>query len=121
MPKILIVEDEKSTTFLLKQALSAAGHAVSTATNGEMAVAAAKTRQPDLVIMDMSLPKMDGWEATRRIKADPATSHIPVLGVSSASTGADRDEAYNAGCAGYMTKPIEVPLLINRIAELTGA
>jgi two-component system cell cycle response regulator DivK len=120
MATILIVEDEKSTAALLKRALTDAGHKVTAAANGGDAVEAAKNRMPDLILMDMSLPKMNGYEATRRIKADAATKHIPVLGLSGATTGEDRNEAHEAGCEAYMTKPINFPLLLKRVAELTS-
>jgi two-component system cell cycle response regulator DivK len=121
MANILIVEDEKSTVALLTRALTQAGHTVTAAGTGKEAIAKAKAQKPALIMMDMSLPEMTGFEATRALKADAATRDIPVLGLSGATTQADRDEAYSSGCEGYVTKPIDMPALLARVKELAGA
>jgi two-component system cell cycle response regulator DivK len=121
MATILIVEDEPFTVELLTRALEQAGHKVSSAANGVDGVAKVKKARPDLVIMDMSMPKMNGWEATRLLKGDAATRDIPVLALTSAVTAEDRDEAYTAGCDAYVTKPVHMARLLERVEELTGA
>ena len=120
MAEILIVEDEKSVVAFLTRALTDAGYTVSAAKNGSEGVARARLTRPQLILMDMSMPKLNGWEATRQLKADPATSAIPVLALTSAMTAADKDEAYEAGCDGFETKPVDLPRLLGRIKELTG-
>jgi CheY-like chemotaxis protein len=120
MADILIVEDEKSVVAFLTRALTDAGHTVSSAKNGSEGVARARLARPQLVIMDMSMPKLNGWEATRQLKADPATAAIPVLALTSAVTAADKDEAYDAGCGGFESKPVDLPRLLDRIKDLTA-
>jgi len=120
MVSILLVEDEASTVMLISKALTKAGHTVAAAPSGEEGLAKAKTAKPDLVIMDMSMPGMSGFEAIRRLKADAATRAIPVLALTSAVTAGDRDEAYDAGCDAFEPKPIDISRLLARVSELTG-
>src|SRR5690606_9191886 len=96
------------------------GYSVIMATDGEAGIAAAAENLPDLVLMDMSLPIIDGWEATRRIKADPATAGIPVIALTAHAMAGDREKAMEAGCDDYDTKPIELPSLIEKIVRLIG-
>ncbi|MBL8642750.1 MAG: response regulator [Rhodospirillaceae bacterium] len=117
MASILIVEDEKSSAMLITQALTRAGHTVTAATDGADGIAKVKSLKPDLVIMDMSMPKMNGWQAIRSLKADAATSAIPIIALTGATTAGDRDEAYEAGCDAYENKPIDIPRLIARVKE----
>jgi two-component system cell cycle response regulator DivK len=118
MARILIVEDEVSVVAFLTRLLSPEGHEIVVAKDGVDGVKKASSDKPDLIIMDLSLPKMNGWDATRKLKADAATKAIPVLALTSAATSADRDEAYQAGCDAYETKPIDLDRLKARITEL---
>ncbi|MSO97201.1 MAG: response regulator [Rhodospirillaceae bacterium] len=118
MARILIVEDEKSVAAFLQRALKDAGHTVAVAKDGKDGVAQAKASPPQLVIMDLSMPKLNGWDATRQLKADATAASIPVLALTSAMTATDRDEAYQAGCDAFETKPVDLPRLLARIAEL---
>jgi CheY-like chemotaxis protein len=120
MANLLVVEDERSTAVLMSRVLKAAGHTVVTAVSGTEALVKAHSQRFDLAIMDMSLPGLTGWQVTRSLKADPATRAMPVIAVSAATTAADRDEAYAAGCAGYEAKPLDIPRLLQRVKELTG-
>ncbi len=121
MAEILIVEDEPSVVAFLERALTGAGYSVSSARNGTEGIARARLTRPNLVIMDMSMPKLDGWAATRALKADPITQHIPVMALTSAISAGDRDAAYEAGCDGYETKPIDLARLLERVKELAGS
>jgi CheY-like chemotaxis protein len=120
MPTILIVEDNEMNRDMLSRRLQRRGYEVVIASDGSAGVAAAAEHRPDLVLMDMSLPVIDGWEATRRIKADPATSGIPVIALTAHAMAGDRERAIAAGCDDYDTKPIELPSLIEKIARLIG-
>jgi CheY-like chemotaxis protein len=120
MPTILIVEDNEMNRDMLSRRLQRRGYEIVIAMDGEAGVAAAAEHRPDLVLMDMSLPVIDGWEATRRIKADPATSAIPVIALTAHAMAGDREKALAAGCDDYDTKPIELPSLIGKIARLIG-
>jgi two-component system, cell cycle response regulator DivK len=120
MPKILIVEDNEMNRDMLSRRLERRGYAVVTALDGERGLAAAQSENPDLILMDMSLPVMDGWEATRRLKSEAATSGIPVIGLTAHAMTGDRDKAMAAGCDDYDTKPIELPRLLQKIESLLG-
>ncbi len=120
MARILIVEDNEMNRDMLSRRLQRRGYEVVIATDGEAGVAATTESRPDLVLMDMSLPVIDGWEATRRIKADPATAGIPVIALTAHAMAGDRDRALEAGCDDYDTKPIELPGLLEKIARLIG-
>src|SRR5499427_2734447 len=116
--KILYVEDNDDNVYMLKNRLTRAGFTIVIATNGVQGVAMAASEQPDLIIMDLTLPDMDGWEASRRIKADPATKHIPVVALTANAMAGDREKALAAGCDDFDTKPVEMPRLLEKIAAL---
>ena len=118
--RILYVEDNDDNVFVLKSRLQRAGHAVQVATDGEQGVAAVLAQLPDLVIMDLSLPVVDGWEATRRLKSMPQTRHIPVLALSAHAMSGDRERAIAAGCDDFDTKPVDFVRLQEKIAALTS-
>ena len=120
MPKILIVEDNEMNRDMLSRRLSRRGYTVVTAIDGEQGIAAAHSECPDLILMDMSLPVIDGWEATRRLKSDAATRAIPVIGLTAHAMTGDRDKAIAAGCNDYDTKPVELPRLLEKIEGLIG-
>ena len=119
--KILYVEDNDDNVYMLKNRLSRAGFTVIVATNGAQGVAMAASEQPDLILMDLTLPDIDGWEATRRIKADPATKHIPVVALTANAMSGDREKAIAAGCDDFDTKPVELPRLLGKIRALAPA
>ncbi len=121
MSKILIVEDNEMNRDMLSRRLVRRGYEVLIEVVGQAGVEAVSRDRPDLVLMDMSLPVMDGWEATRRIKADPATSSIPVIALTAHAMDGDRAKALEAGCDDYDTKPINLPSLIEKIDRLLGA
>jgi len=121
MPTILIVEDNEMNRDMLSRRLQRRGYDIIMATDGEAGAAAAAERRPDLVLMDMSLPVINGWEATRRIKADPQTARIPVIALTAHAMAGDREKAIEAGCDDYDTKPIDLDSLIGKIVRLIGA
>lgn len=114
MSKILIVDDVEINIELLVQLLED-HHTLVTATDGQEGIDMARREQPDLILMDMSLPVLDGWEATRRIKADEGLRHIPVIGLSAHAMGGSADLAIEAGCEGYLTKPVDEDLLFDTL------
>ncbi len=118
MPKILVVEDDEMNRDMLGRRLARKGFEVLFATDGEQAVEMARGQAPDLVLMDMSLPVLDGWSATRRIKADSATSRVPVIALTAHAMAGDRERAIEAGCDDYDTKPIELQRLLEKIKAL---
>jgi two-component system cell cycle response regulator DivK len=115
MPKILLVEDNEMNRDMLSRRLVRNGFEVVIAVDGQQGVAMATTERPDLILMDMSLPVMDGWEATRRVKADPATQSIPVIALTANALVEDRERAMAAGCDDFDTKPVELPRLLEKI------
>ena len=122
--KILYVEDNEDNIFMLKNRLTRAGHTVVIANDGAQGVAMALSERPDLILMDLSLPVLDGWQATRQIKAAPETKHIPVIALTANAMTGDREKALAAGCDDYDTKPVELPRLLGKIkqlAERTGS
>ena len=121
MSKILCVEDNDDTFFVLHRRLTRAGHEVKVATNGLFGVDWAKTLQPDLIVMDLDLPRLNGWEATRRLKTQPETKHIPVIILSSHSDERSVDKARAAGCDLFHAKPPDFPLLVQEIQTLLNA
>jgi CheY-like chemotaxis protein len=121
MTTILIVEDNEMNRDMLSRRLGRKGYDVLLAIDGETGVAAARAEMPDLILMDMSLPLVDGWEATRRMKADPALKHIPVIALTAHAMANDRDKALAAGCNDYDTKPIELTRLLAKIEALLPA
>jgi two-component system cell cycle response regulator DivK len=120
VPKILLVEDNELNRDMLSRRLAKKGFEICMAVDGESGVELAGSQQPDLILMDMSLPVMDGWEATRRIKAHPDTRHIPVIALTAHAMGEDRKKALDAGCDDYDTKPIELARLLGKIAGFIG-
>ena len=115
MARILRVEDQEMNRDMLSRRLKKRGYEVSIAVDGAEGVDKARSESPDLILMDMSLPVMDGWEATRRIKKEAATSHIPIIALTAHAMDADRDRALEAGCDDYDTKPIELRRLLEKI------
>ena len=118
MPKILLVEDNEMNRDMLSRRLVKRGYEVVIAVEGEQGVALARTHSPDLVLMDMSLPVLDGWEATRRLKSDPATRQIPIIALTAHAMAGDREKAREAGCDDFDTKPVELPRLLSKIEGL---
>jgi CheY-like chemotaxis protein len=118
MPKILLVEDNELNRDMLSRRLERRGFQVLIAVDGAQGVAMAQSEAPDLVLMDMSLPVVDGWEATRRLKAAPETRAVPIIALTSHAMVGDRDKAIEAGCDDYDTKPIELPRLLEKIDRL---
>jgi CheY-like chemotaxis protein len=120
MTKILLVEDNEMNRDMLSRRLTRNGFEVVVAVNGQEGVDLATAERPDLILMDMSLPVLDGWEATRRVKADPATAKIPVIALTAHAMAQDREEAMAAGCDDFDTKPVELPRLLEKINALLG-
>ncbi|MGI6850758.1 response regulator [Mesorhizobium sp. 1B3] len=118
MARILLVEDNEMNRDMLSRRLSRRGFEVLVAENGQSGVELTISERPDLVLMDMSLPVMDGWEATRRIKADPATAGIPIIALSAHAMARDREAALQAGCDDYDSKPVDLPRLVQKIEQL---
>ena len=119
--KILYVEDNEDNVYVVKSRLTRAGFTILIAADGAQGVAMASTEQPDLILMDLSLPVLDGWEATRRIKAAPETKHIPVVALTAHAMAGDREKALAAGCNDFDTKPIELARLLEKIRALLPA
>jgi CheY-like chemotaxis protein len=120
MAKVLLVEDNELNRDMLSRRLLKKGHIVVMAVDGEEAVRAAAAELPDLILMDMSLPLIDGWEATRRIRAEPATQATPIIALTAHAMAGEREKALEAGCDDYDTKPIEFPRLMGKIETLLG-
>jgi two-component system cell cycle response regulator DivK len=121
MAKILLVEDNEMNRDMLSRRLQRKGYDVVIAVDGGEGVAMAHSQAPDLILMDMSLPVLDGWEATRKLKAAPETAAIPVIALTAHAMATDREKAMEAGCDDYDTKPIELPRLLGKIeAMLSG-
>ena len=120
MAKILLVEDNEMNQDMLTRRLERRGYQVVLAADGEQGIAMASSESPDLILMDMSLPVVDGWDATRRIKSDPTTSSIPVIALTAHAMSGDRERAMQAGCDDYDTKPIELPRLLGKVEALLG-
>lgn len=118
MAKILIVEDNEMNRDMLSRRLERRGYTTFIAVDGAAGVEKARTDAPDLILMDMSLPVIDGWEASRQIKADPATASIPIIALTAHAMTSDRDKAIQAGCDDYDTKPVELPRLLGKIEAL---
>jgi two-component system cell cycle response regulator DivK len=116
--KILYVEDNEDNIFMLKNRLTRAGHTVVVATDGAQGVAMASSERPDVILMDLSLPVLDGWQATREIKAAADTKLIPVIALTANAMAGDREKALAAGCDDYDTKPVELPRLLGKIKQL---
>ena len=121
MTKILYVEDNDDNIYMLSRRLGRQGFEVVVATDGQAGIEAARSEQPALILMDLSLPVLDGWEATRRLKAAAATAAIPVIALTSHAMEGDREKALAAGCDDFDTKPVELPRLLAKIEALLGA
>ena len=115
MKKVLLVEDNDVNREMMTRRLQRRNYEVIAAVNGEEAISKTQSEHPDLILMDMSLPVLDGWEATRRLKADPATVTIPIIGLTAHAMSSDRQLALEAGCNDYATKPVEFDKLIEMI------
>jgi two-component system cell cycle response regulator DivK len=120
MAKVLLVEDNEMNRDILSRRLSRRGYVVVFAMDGLQGVEMARSEKPDIILMDMSLPVMDGWEATRRIKSDDAMRNAPVIGLTAHAMSGDREKALKAGCDDYDTKPVELDRLIEKIERLLG-
>lgn len=118
--KILVIEDTEDNRRILRDLLTAAGYDVIEAVDGMTGVAMAMERRPDLILMDIQLPVIDGYEATRRIKADPTTQNIPIIAVTSYALAGDEAKAREAGCNGYVAKPYSPRLLLQKVREFVG-
>ena len=118
MPKILLVEDNEMNRDMLSRRLIRNGYEVFIATDGQQGADMAMSTLPDIILMDMSLPVIDGWEATRRIKANDATRRIPVIALTAHAMAGDREKAMEAGCEDYDTKPVEMSRLLGKITAL---
>ncbi len=115
MPKLLLVEDNELNRDVLSRRLAKRGFEVVWAEDGARAVLMALSEQPNLILMDMSLPVMDGWEATGRIRANPLSAHIPIIGLSAHAMAVDRERALQVGCDDYDTKPVDLERLLSKI------
>jgi two-component system, cell cycle response regulator DivK len=118
MAKILIVEDNEMNRDMLTRRLERKGFDTEIAVNGEEAISQAREYTPDIILMDMSLPVMDGWEATQVLKASPDTKHIPIIGLSAHARDIDIKKGIDAGCDGYETKPVDLTSLLTTINKL---
>jgi CheY-like chemotaxis protein len=118
MTRILYVEDNEDNVYVVKSRLGRVGFTVLVATDGEQGVTMAAAEQPDLILMDLRLPVLDGWEATKRIKAQPETRHIPVIALTAHAMAGDREKALAAGCDDFDTKPVELPRLLEKVRAL---
>ncbi len=118
MPKILLVEDNEMNRDMLSRRLEKRGYTVVIAVDGGAGVAQARAEKPELILMDMSLPVIDGWEATKQIRADASIAHTPVIALTAHAMSSDREKCLNAGCDDFDTKPVELPRLIGKIEEL---
>jgi two-component system cell cycle response regulator DivK len=121
MSKILLVEDNEMNRDMLSRRLQRKGYEVVLALDGQSGVELSQTQAPDLILMDMSLPVLDGWEATRRLKTDASTRHIPIIALTAHAMSSDREKAIEAGCDDYDTKPVELPRLLAKIVALLSA
>lgn len=118
MPKILMVEDNAENADMLSRRLRRRGYEVVVATDGRQGVAMAQAEHPDLILMDMSLPVIDGWEATRQIRATDAVSRVPIIALTAHAMAGDRERALAAGCDDYHTKPVELTRLLDQMEAL---
>ena len=118
MSKILLVEDNEMNRDMLSRRLQRRGYEVVIAVDGEQGVALARSENPELILMDISLPDLDGWEATRQIKASPETQSIPVLALTAHAMSGDREKCLEAGCEDYDTKPVDLERLLRKMQAL---
>ena len=120
MAKVLLVEDNEMNRDMLSRRLARKGYEVVIAVDGRVGVDMASSERPDIILMDMNLPIIDGWDATRRIKASPDTQAIPIIALTAHAMTGDSDKAMEAGCDDYDTKPVELPRLLEKIERLLG-
>ena len=120
MPKVLLVEDNEMNRDMLSRRLIRRGYEVVFAVDGQQGIDMAASESPDIILMDLSLPVVDGWEATRRVKSRESTKDIPIIGLTAHAMSDDRDKAMNAGCDEYDTKPVELDRLIGKMERLLG-
>ncbi len=118
MPKILLVEDNEMNRDMLSRRLERRGYTVVIAVDGAAGIAQARAEKPDLILMDMSLPVIDGWEATKQIRTDPEVGRTPIIALTAHAMSSDREKSLNAGCDDFDTKPVELPRLLGKIEEL---
>jgi two-component system, cell cycle response regulator DivK len=121
MAKILLVEDNEMNRDMLSRRLVRNGHEVVIAIDGQQGVNMALSERPDLILMDMSLPVIDGWEATRQVRANDVTRKIPVIALTAHAMSGDREKAIEAGCDDYDTKPVEITRLLGKMTALLGS
>ncbi len=121
MAKILLVEDNEMNRDMLSRRLLRKGYEVVFAVDGEEAVTKARSEAPDIILMDMSLPLLDGWQAARRIKSSDDTARIPIIALTAHAMAGDREKALDARCDEFETKPVDLPRLLEKIAALLGA
>lgn len=120
MTKVLLVEDNDMNRDMLSRRLARRGFDVVCAVDGQQGIELARSDRPDIILMDLSLPVMDGWEATRRVKGDDITRNVPVIGLTAHAMSGDREKAIEAGCDDYDTKPVELDRLVGKIERLLG-
>ncbi len=120
MPNLLLVEDNELNRDMLSRRLRKRGYEIDIAVDGQEGLDRVKAARPDLILMDMSLPVIDGWEATRRLKSDPATRDIPIIALTAHAMASDREKALEVGCDAYETKPVDLPSLLAAIEKLLG-
>ena len=118
MPKILIVEDNEDNRDSLSRRLQRRGFEVVTAEDGEVGLTRAQSEKPDLILMDMNMPELDGWEATRQVKAMETLRHVPIVALTAHALVGDRERALQVGCADYHTKPVDFPKLLAQIETM---
>ncbi|MEX0892205.1 MAG: response regulator [Gemmatimonadota bacterium] len=118
---VLLVEDNEDNLVVYRTILEHVGYRVIEARDGEEGVAAAREHHPDLILMDISIPKIDGWEATKRLKADDATRAIPIIALTAHALEEDRQKATDAGCDGYLAKPVEPRRVVQEVEQFVGA
>jgi two-component system cell cycle response regulator DivK len=121
MPRILVVEDNEWSRDIITRRLARRGYQVICAADGKRGIAMARDQSPDLIVMDMSLPEIDGWEAVRRLKADPATRAIPIVALTAHAMASDRKKAMDAGCDDYHTKPVDFESLVRSMEAFLEA
>ena len=120
MPRVLLVEDNEMNRDMLSRRLTKVGYEVTMAVDGVQGVAMAQAAPYDIILMDMSLPEIDGWEATRRIRATPGLAQVPIIALTAHAMAGDRDKALEAGCSDYDTKPVEIDRLLGKMTALLG-
>ena len=118
MPRILIVEDNEENRQALARRLQRRGFDVVMAADGQQGIDAAKSEKPDLILMDMNMPVLDGWRASRMIRSDPDIQDLPIIGLTAHALAGDREKAIQAGCSEYHTKPVDFPQLMSQIEKL---